>query len=85
MKTDKKNFYKLMVIAGFILWFAETAYFGFNKTPVNGIEGTLDTAAFLWMGWGIMGDISSNLTFRKVNNFYAEKTEVNNIQAREDS
>ena len=38
----KLKFQHFLIIFGFLLWFAETTYFGFNKTPINNIEAFLD-------------------------------------------
>jgi hypothetical protein len=34
--------HNFLIIFGFLLWFAETAYFGFNTTPINNVEAFLD-------------------------------------------
>ena len=60
-----KHFYKIAVIVGLILWIAETAYFGWNRTPGSPIEGVLDVVSFLLMFWGTLGDIATNLTIKK--------------------
>lgn len=67
--------YLLLIIAGFILWIAETAYFGFNEKPENAVESTLDFIAFTMMFWGIIGDIFSNLTI--VKNYNIKTKDVN--------
>jgi len=70
--------YLLLIIAGFILWIAETAYFGFNEKPENAVESTLDFIAFTMMFWGIIGDIFSNLTIVKKYNI----TDTTNITTK---
>jgi len=37
-----KKFHNFLIIFGFLLWFAETVYFGFNLTPINNVEAFLD-------------------------------------------
>jgi len=36
------KFHNFLIIFGFLLWFAETVYFGFNLTPINNVEAFLD-------------------------------------------
>ena len=36
------KFHNCLIIFGFLLWFAETAYFKFNLTPINNVEAFLD-------------------------------------------
>ena len=59
------NKYFIILIAGFILWLAETAYFGFNDKPENGLEATLDAATFLMMAYGLIGDLLRNVRITK--------------------
>lgn len=72
---QKKRFYRWLAILGIVLWFAETAYFGFNDKPENGLEGALDALSFIMIGWGIVGDLLSNLKITKheYNNYRANK------------
>lgn len=51
--------------AGLALWLAETAYFGFNAKPSNGLEATLDLLSTILILWGIIGDILSGVTIQK--------------------
>lgn len=46
---------------GLVLWFLETAYFGFNETPVNGVEKMLDSVATITMAYGFLGMFTSTL------------------------
>lgn len=57
--------YTKIVIIGFVLWISETAYFGFNATPENAIESTLDFISGVLIAWGILGDLLSNVTIVK--------------------
>jgi len=36
------KFHNFLIIFGFLLWFAENAYFGFNLTPKYYVEAFLD-------------------------------------------
>lgn len=70
----KTKFYKYLIFAGFILWFGETAYFGWNDKPVNAIEKMLDIFSQAMILWGFIGDIATNLTI--------QKNETNNINTK---
>lgn len=59
------NKYFIILVLGFVLWLAETAYFGFNDKPENGIEATLDAATFLMMAYGLIGDLLRNVRITK--------------------
>jgi hypothetical protein len=61
----KIKFHNFLIIFGFLLWFVETAYFGFNLTPINKVEKFLDN--FSW-GMILSGVILSIFEFysRKV-------------------
>lgn len=59
------NKYFIILVLGFVLWLAETAYFGFNRTPENGMEATLDVATALMMIYGVIGDLSRNVRITK--------------------
>lgn len=61
----KKYFYKLLIGIGVVAWIAETAYFGWNKTPINAQEQMADIISQLLIFWGFIGDISQNLTINK--------------------
>lgn len=60
-----KQKYFAIATFGFVLWLAETAYFGFNATPENNIEKTLDLVSGILIGWGIIGDILSGIEIHK--------------------
>ena len=36
------KFYNCLIIFGFLSWFVETVYFGFNLTPINNVEAFFD-------------------------------------------
>jgi uncharacterized membrane protein len=55
----------IIVIIGFIIWFAETAYFGFNAKPESATESFFDFLSAFIIGWGVIGDILSNVTIIK--------------------
>ncbi len=59
------NKYFIILILGFLLWIAETAYFGFNKTPENAAEGLADVATALMVIYGVIGDLSRNVRITK--------------------
>lgn len=70
-----KNYsYKIIFFLGLILWIAETALFGWNDKPVNDYERILDTLSWIFILWGILGDLLSNLKI--------EKNETNNINTK---
>lgn len=60
-----RNKYFIILVLGFVLWLAETAYFGFNDKPANGLEATLDVATLLMMGYGFIGDLLRNVRITK--------------------
>lgn len=78
----RKNKYLILVVAGFILWIAETAYFGWNARPETAGERTLDFISGIMIGWGIFGDLLKNITIIKrettVNNINTKTVEVHN-------
>lgn len=59
------NKYFIILVLGFIAWIAETAYFGFNDKPENGLEATLDVATALMMIYGFVGDLLTNVRIQK--------------------
>lgn len=63
MKRNSKYF--VILVIGFALWIAETAYFGFNDKPESGLEGFLDVVTALMMIYGVVGDITTNLRIHK--------------------
>jgi len=76
---NKIKFYKVLAIAGVILWVSETAYFGWNKTAQSSMENMLDVISHIMIFWGIVGDITQNLTIQKINKteITTEKTIIN--------
>lgn len=65
---NKKSFpyYKLLQWIGLIGWFIETAYFGFNAKPVNGLEGALDVFFWVLIIAGFIGDIITSIHITKL-------------------
>src|SRR5690242_16500526 len=55
--NDRKTYYVLLTFIGLALWIAETAYFGFHDKPQSGIEKMLDTISWVFILWGIIGNI----------------------------
>ena len=72
----RKYFY--ILLAGFILWIVETAAFGFNDKPANGLEAFLDIVSFGMIFYGLIGDLLSNVEIHK--NYY--KYKETNIKTR---
>lgn len=73
-----RNKYFIILLVGFTLWVVETIAFGFNAKPESGLEGFLDTVAFLLMGYGLIGDLLTNVEIHK--NYYRYKE--TNIKTR---
>lgn len=59
------TFYRILVLVGLLLWWGENYYFEFNSKPINGIEKGFDITAQVFLWWGIIGDITHNLTIKK--------------------
>lgn len=59
------NKYFIILILGTVLWFAETAYFGFNDKPENGAEAALDMLSFGMIFYGLIGDLMRNTRITK--------------------
>lgn len=79
----KKPFNKYFIILtlGFLLWLAETAYFGFNREPENGLEATLDVATLLMMIYGFIGDLLQNVRITKnYHNVTTNRINTKNVQ-----
>ena len=76
MKIPIKNSYKLMSAIGFIIWIAETAYFGWNETAQSAAERILDTLSLVLIFWGIFGDIATNLTIKKGTHINAKQATI---------
>lgn len=74
-----KNFNKFdfLFLASLALWFGETWYFGWNATPINGLEGMLDSLATVGILVGAIGSflygVSKNLKPSVTINFKAEE------------
>jgi hypothetical protein len=64
-RQPKYNRYFIILVLGFLIWIAETAYFGFNKEPENGLEGFLDVSTALMMIYGFIGDMLHNVRIHK--------------------
>lgn len=64
MKRPRNKYFIILVI-GFLIWIAETAYFGFNKEPENGLEAFLDLVSGTMMIYGIIGDLLRNVRITK--------------------
>jgi hypothetical protein len=58
----KVKFHELLIIVGFVIWLAETAYFGFNLEPINNIERSLDSFSVAIILSGLILSITTNLT-----------------------
>lgn len=63
MKRQNKYFFIMTI--GFILWFTETAYFGWNGKPSCPLESMADTVAWFLIMWGCIGDLISDVTIIK--------------------
>lgn len=77
-----KNFY--FVIIGITLWISETAFFGWNDKPINGMERVLDVISWLLIFWGIIGDISSGLTYKKQYKIKADTVIIKNKEQKDE-
>jgi len=53
----EKTNYKIMFWTGFILWIAESWYFGWNETAQSSPERYLDIISLIFMGYGFFGDV----------------------------
>lgn len=76
MKTKhlKRPKYFIILVIGFVLWVVETAYFGFNDKPENGVEAFLDAVSFLMIAYGLIGDLLTNVRIQK---HYHNTTNIN--------
>lgn len=72
-----KRYFRILV-AGFVLWVVETAYFGFNASPENSVEALLDMIAAGMIIYGLIGDLVTNVEIHK--NYY--KYKETNIKTR---
>lgn len=69
--TWSYNKYFIILLVGFIGWIAETAYFGFNKSPENNVEAFLDIVFGAMIIYGLVGDLLRNVEIHK--NYYKYK------------
>lgn len=69
--TWSYNKYFIILLIGFVLWIAETAYFGFNKTPESNAEAFLDVVTAGMIIYGLVGDLLRNVEIHK--NYYKYK------------
>lgn len=76
--SNRKRRYFLILVIGFVLWIAETAYFGFNDKPESGVEAFLDIVSFGMIFYGLIGDLLTNVEIHK--NYYRYKE--TNIKTR---
>lgn len=76
MKTKhlKRPKYFTILVIGFVIWIAETAYFGFNDNPENGMEAFLDVVSFGMIFYGLIGDLLTNVRIQK---HYHNTTNIN--------
>lgn len=71
----KKHKYLIIALAGFVLWFVETWYFGWNETAQSAAERALDMVSLWLIVWGTFGDISNGWEFHR--NTYIDAEAVN--------
>jgi len=57
----KVKFYECLIVVGFIIWLAETAYFGFNVKPINNIEYFFDVFSVSLIFVGVVLGISEKI------------------------
>lgn len=76
----KKYKYSLMVFIGLILWVAETAFFGFNVEAQSFAEHFLDTISWVFIIWGVLGDLGQNLNIQRITNVHAKEVRVNEVE-----
>lgn len=81
-KSNRK--YTALVLIGLALWLAETAYFGWNDRPENGIEGALDIVSAVLIIWGVIGDITTNMKVVKHYHNITNTKKLNYIDQRVD-
>lgn len=78
----KNKRYLTLVVVGLVLWLAETAYFGFNNEPENGLEAALDFITAVMIGWGIIGDLLTNVRIVKHEHYITNTKKLNYIDQR---
>ena len=62
-----KNKYNLMVFIGFMIWILGTWYGGWQDKASTPLEHITDIVGWLLVMWGVIGDITTNLSFVKNN------------------
>lgn len=74
----KKWKYSLIFAYGLLLYGVQIYIFGWETTKVTGnpIHRLLDLFSTLFMSWGVVGDVLSNITISKVNNITAKAVNV---------
>ena len=77
-----KTFYRLLVLLGFIVWFSETAYFGFNAVPHSNAEKMLDIISQIAIVWGVIGDVLNGLKISKHEHNITNTKKLNYIDQR---
>lgn len=64
----EKHKYDLIFFAGFIFWLGSSAYFGWNKEPINVYEEFADLISLILMSYGFLNGlvrgIKSEITFQ---------------------
>jgi hypothetical protein len=70
-----KNLNYYLIIGGFIIWLAETAYFGFNLTPQSNAEEFFDLFAGVMILNGTLLEIM-NIIRRPINITFHLNSEV---------
>lgn len=80
------NKYFIILVIGFIAWIAETAYFGFNKTPQSGAEGLADAATAGLIIYGLIGDLMRNVRITKnYHNITTNRIQTKNVEVTGDN
>lgn len=77
MKNKK---YIILAFVGIFLWLIETAYFGWNKKPESGAETFLGVVSWVFILWGVIGDIAINLKIEKSDIINCEKVEYKDFR-----
>lgn len=80
--------YFIIAMLGIVIWFTETAIFGFHDKPQSGLEAALDVLSGMLIAWGIVGslliDFGDALWFEKHHNYIYEvktgKMTVNDLR-----
>ena len=80
-KSIIREKYFAIATFGFVLWIAETAFFGFNVKSESTAETLFDFISGILIAWGIIGDILANVTIIKKN--YSTFNETHNITTKE--